>query len=185
MLFNSVEFIFGFFPVVALLFFGSARWNHPAAAAWLALASLFFYGWWNWVYVSLLVASAAFNYICGFYLARFVRARRTRAAGAMLAFAVSANLLLLGYYKYANFFLGIWGSVTGNASGIGQIVLPLGISFFTFTQIAFLADVYRGYVKEYNPIHYGLFVTYFPHLIAGPHPAPQGNDAAVRGGANL
>ena len=168
MLFNSVEFIFGFFPIAALVFFGIARWSHPAAAAWLALASLFFYGWWNWAYVPLLVASAAFNYVCGLHLARFVRARRTRAAGAVLAFAVSANLLLLGYFKYANFFLGIWGSVTGNASGIGQIILPLGISFFTFTQIAFLADVYRGYVKEYNPIHYGLFVTYFPHLIAGP-----------------
>ncbi len=168
MLFNSVEFIFGFFPVTALVFFGIARRSHPAAAAWLALASLFFYGWWNWAYVPLLVASAAFNYVCGLHLARFVRARRTLAAGALLAFAVGANLLLLGYFKYANFFLGIWGSVTGNASAIGQIILPLGISFFTFTQIAFLADVYRGYVKEYNPIHYGLFVTYFPHLIAGP-----------------
>lgn len=168
MLFNSVEFIFGFFPVAALVFFGIARWSHPAAAAWLALASLFFYGWWNWAYVPLLVASAAFNYVCGVHLARFVRAHRTRAAGALFAFAVSANLLLLGYYKYANFFLGIWGSVTGDASSIGHIILPLGISFFTFTQIAFLADVHRGYAKEYNPIHYGLFVTYFPHLIAGP-----------------
>jgi alginate O-acetyltransferase complex protein AlgI len=168
MLFNSVEFIFGFLPVVALAFFVIARWSHPAAAAWLALASLFFYGWWNWMYVPLLVASAAFNYVCGVHLARYVRAERSRAAGALLAFAITANLLLLGYYKYANFFLGIWGSVTGNASDIGQVVLPLGISFFTFTQIAFLADVYRGYVKEYNPIHYGLFVTYFPHLIAGP-----------------
>jgi alginate O-acetyltransferase complex protein AlgI len=168
MLFNSVEFIFGFFPVAALVFFWIARWSHPVAAAWLALASLFFYGWWNWVYVPLLVASATFNYMCGVYLAGFVRVRRTQAARAMLAFAVSANLVLLGYYKYANFLLGIWGSVTGNASDIGQIVLPLGISFFTFTQIAFLADVYRGYVKEYNPVHYGLFVTYFPHLIAGP-----------------
>ena len=168
MLFNSVEFIFGFLPVVALVFFGIARWSHPAAAAWLALASLFFYGWWNWTYVPLLVASGAFNYYCGVHLARFVRAQRSRAAGALLAFAVTANLLLLGYYKYANFFLGIWGSVSGNASGIGQVILPLGISFFTFTQIAFLADVYRGFVKEYNPIHYGLFITYFPHLIAGP-----------------
>jgi len=168
MLFNSVEFIFGFLPVTALVFFGIARWSHPAAAAWLGLASLFFYGWWNWAYVPLLVASAAFNYTCGVHLARYVRARRTRAAGVLLAFAVSANLLLLGYFKYANFFLGVWSSVTGDASSIGQIILPLGISFFTFTQIAFLADVYRGYVKEYNPIHYGLFVTYFPHLIAGP-----------------
>ena len=73
MLFNSVEFIFGFLPIAALVFFGIARWSHPATAAWLALASLFFYGWWNWAYVPLLVASAAFNYGCGLHLARFVR----------------------------------------------------------------------------------------------------------------
>ena len=168
MLFNSFEFIFGFFPITAAVFFCLARWSHPAAAAWLALASLFFYGWWNWAYVPLLLASAAFNYACGVYLARLVRTRRTRPAGVLFAFAIAANLLLLGYYKYANFFLGTWSSLTGNASDIGQIILPLGISFFTFTQIAFVADVYRGYAKEYNPIHYGLFVTYFPHLIAGP-----------------
>src|SRR5271156_3535999 len=106
MLFNSVGFIFGFFPVVVLVFFSIARWSQPTAAAWLALASLFFYGWWNWAYVPLLVASAAFNYVCGVYLARLVRTRRSHAAGALLAFAVGANLLLLGYYKYANFFLG-------------------------------------------------------------------------------
>ncbi|TMH59499.1 MAG: MBOAT family protein [Betaproteobacteria bacterium] len=168
MLFNSVEFIFGFLPVTALIFFGLARWSHPAAAAWMAFASLFFYGWWNWTYVPLLMASAAFNYACGARLARFVRLGRTRAAGTLFAFAVAANLLLLGYYKYANFLLGTWGSVTGHATDFGQIILPLGISFFTFTQIAFLADVRRGYAREYNPIHYGLFVTYFPHLIAGP-----------------
>jgi alginate O-acetyltransferase complex protein AlgI len=168
MLFNSVEFIFGFFPVTVLVFFGLARWSHSAAAAWLTFASLFFYGWWNWAYVPLLVASAAFNYMCGVHLARLVRGDRTRAAGALFALAVAANLLLLGYYKYANFFLGTWGSLTGYASDMGQIILPLGISFFTFTQIAFLADVHRGYAREYNPIHYGLFVTYFPHLIAGP-----------------
>src|SRR6266576_6805342 len=115
MLFNSVEFIFGFLPIAALVFFGIARWSHLAAAAWLALASLFFYGWWNWAYVPLLVASAAFNYVCGLHLARVVRSRRTHAAGALLAFAVSANLLLLGYFKYANILLVIWGSVSGNA----------------------------------------------------------------------
>lgn len=114
MLFNSVEFIFGFLPLTALLFFGIARWSHAWAAAWLAFASLFFYGWWNWAYVPLLVGSAAFNYLCGVRLARFVRAGRTRAAGVLFALAVTANLLLLGYYKYANFFLGIWGSLTGN-----------------------------------------------------------------------
>ena len=168
MLFNSVEFIFGFLPLTALVFFGLARRSHAVAACWLALASLFFYGWWNWAYVPLLLASAAFNYACGVRLARFVREHRTVAAGALFAFAVTANLVLLGYYKYANFLLGIWGSLGGHAPAVGQIILPLGISFFTFTQIAFLADVRRGYAKEYNPVHYGLFVTYFPHLIAGP-----------------
>ena len=168
MLFNSAEFIFGFLPVTVLVFFCLARWSHAAAAGWLAFASLFFYGWWNWAYVPLLVASAAFNYVCGVQLARLVRENLTRAAGTLFALSITANLLLLGYYKYANFFVGSWGSFTGNPSDIGPIILPLGISFFTFTQIAFLADVHRGYAREYNPIHYGLFVTYFPHLIAGP-----------------
>jgi alginate O-acetyltransferase complex protein AlgI len=167
MLFNSVEFVFGFFPLTVLVFFLVGRRSPMAAAAWLALASLFFYGWWNWIYVPLLVASAAFNYVCGVRLAKLVRANRPRAAGALFAFAIAADLALLGYFKYANFFLDIWGSLSG-AKAAAQIVLPLGISFFTFTQIAFLADVRRGYAKEYNPIHYGLFVTYFPHLIAGP-----------------
>ncbi len=98
----------------------------------------------------------------------------------MLAFAISANLALLGYYKYANFFVHIAGSVTGNPMNMERIVLPLGISFFTFTQIAFLVDAYRGYAKEYNPIHYGLFVILLPAPHRRPHPAPQGDDAAVR-----
>lgn len=168
MLFNSVEFIFGFFPITVVVFFLLARRSHRAAAGWLTMASLFFYGWWNWVYVPLLVGSAVFNYACGVRLARPVHAGRARTARAVVAFAITANLLLLGYYKYANFFLGTWSALTGDAVPIASIILPLGISFFTFTQIAFLADVYRGYAKEYDPVHYGLFVTYFPHLIAGP-----------------
>jgi D-alanyl-lipoteichoic acid acyltransferase DltB (MBOAT superfamily) len=168
MLFNSVEFIFAFFPLTVLVFFGVARISHVLAAGWLTLASLFFYGWWNPAYVVLLLASIAFNYASGFHLARLVTACRPRSARALLAFAISANLALLGYYKYANFFVNIAGSVTGNPMNMERIVLPLGISFFTFTQIAFLVDAYRGYAKEYNPIHYGLFVSYFPHLIAGP-----------------
>jgi len=166
MLFNSVEFIFGFFPITVVAFFLIARSSHRAAAAWLALASLFFYGWWNPAYVLLLLLSVVFNYTSGFFLARLVRAGRR--VGPFLAFAVAANLVLLGYYKYANFFVRVAADLTGGTSVVGQIVLPLGISFFTFTQIAFLVDVSRGYAKEYNVIHYGLFVTYFPHLIAGP-----------------
>ena len=168
MLFNSVEFIFGFFPITVFVFFRLARVDHMAAAGWLGLASLFFYGWWNSAYVLLLLLSIAFNYTSGFLLARLVRAGRRTMSGPFLAFAVTANLALLGYYKYAHFFVRIATDLTGGTSGLGHIVLPLGISFFTFTQIAFLVDVSRGYAREYNFVHYGLFVTYFPHLIAGP-----------------
>jgi len=82
--------------------------------------------------------------------------------------AITINLILLGYFKYANFFADNLNHLVGTALPIGEVFLPLGISFFTFTQIAFLVDTYQGKVKEYNFIHYTLFVTYFPHLIAGP-----------------
>jgi alginate O-acetyltransferase complex protein AlgI len=168
MLFNSVPFVFGFFPATVVVFFIVARSSHLLAAAWLAAASLFFYGWWNPAYVLLLLGSIAFNYACGILLARAVRTGGRDLARLALTFAVIANLALLGYYKYANFFVHIVADVTGTTLSLQQIILPLGISFFTFTQIAFLVDVYRGYAKEYNFIHYILFVTYFPHLIAGP-----------------
>lgn len=168
MLFNSSEFIFGFFPVTVLLFFWVARFSHKLAASWLTAASIFFYGWWNPAYVLLLVASVAFNYACGFSLARLVTTGNKHTAKMVLAIAVASDLALLGYYKYANFFLHTWDVLAGTNFNVENIILPLGISFFTFTQIAFLVDAYRGIAKEYSPIHYGLFVTYFPHLIAGP-----------------
>ena len=86
----------------------------------------------------------------------------------MLAGAIGVNLILLGYFKYANFFATNLNQLAGTSLNIGEVILPLGISFFTFTQIAFLVDTYQGKVKEFNFVHYTLFVTYFPHLIAGP-----------------
>ena len=86
----------------------------------------------------------------------------------LLVGAIAVNLILLGYFKYANFFLENLNQLTGSSRPIGEFILPLGISFFTFTQIAFLVDTYQGKVKEFNFVHYTLFVTYFPHLIAGP-----------------
>ena len=168
MLFNSVEFIFAFLPVTVAVFFAIAQFNHLAASGWLTLTSLFFYGWWNPRYVPLLLASIAFNYLCGYRLAHLASVDRRRAAKLLLTFAVVANLALLGYYKYAGFFSEVLSSVIGGNFRIASLVLPLGISFFTFTQIAFLVDAYRGLAREYNPVHYGLFVSYFPHLIAGP-----------------
>lgn len=171
MLFNSLVFIFLFLPVAFALFFLFARTSHLLAAGWLAAASLFFYGWWNPVYVALLLLSIVFNYFAGMAIARLASGTTPRDAHrktSIAVVAVSANLLLLGYYKYSNFFLINTAALTGLAPPSTEIILPLGISFFTFTQIAFLVDTYKGKVKEYNFVHYCLFVTYFPHLIAGP-----------------
>lgn len=144
-----------------MIFFLLGRGNQRLAAAWLMAASIFFYGWWNKSYVVLLLCSIIFNYCMGTWIGRNLITRH-RLARFILSLGVTADLLLLGYYKYANFFL------SQVHLSVGEIILPLGISFFTFTQIAYLADVYRGEVKEYNFLHYGTFVTYFPHLIAGP-----------------
>jgi D-alanyl-lipoteichoic acid acyltransferase DltB (MBOAT superfamily) len=168
MLFNSTIFIFVFLPLTFAVFFLLARVSHVMAAGWLAAASLFFYGWWNPAYVGLLMASVVFNYYAGMRIARAVADAREQRKKWLTIFAVAANLALLGYYKYSNFFLANAAAVIGFAPPQADIILPLGISFFTFTQIAFLVDTFNGKVKEYRFVHYCLFVTYFPHLIAGP-----------------
>lgn len=164
MLFNSYQFIFLYLPTVFFGFFWIARSSHRLAALWLVVASLLFYGWWNPKFVSLLLASIIVNYGAGYLIAN---ARKVRQSKHLLVGAIVANLLLLGIFKYANFFTSIANSA-GAQLGLLDIILPLGISFFTFTQIAFLVDVHRGIAREYNFIHYLLFVTWFPHLIAGP-----------------
>jgi len=168
MLFNSYVFIFGFLPVTLLGFFWLARAaNQRLALAWLVAASLFFYGWWNPVYVGLIVASMVFNYAVGSMLGRGALDRWiTRKA--LLAAGVATDLAVLAYFKYANFFVDNVNLLAGADWHIAHIVLPLGISFFTFTQIAFLVDAYRGEAREYDFLRYALFVTYYPHLIAGP-----------------
>ena len=169
MLFNSPIFIFVFLPIVIFTFyFVGSRGYYRAAIDWLALASLFFYGWWNPAYVVLLLVSIIYNYVFGLWIIKAGIKQDDVRQKRLLIVVVAANLLLLGYYKYANFFLSNLNSLTGSHLSLVKIVLPLGISFFTFTQIAFLVDCYQGKVKEYNFIHYTLFVTYFPHLIAGP-----------------
>ncbi len=170
MLFNSYAFIFFYLPVVLLGFFRLSRINHSYAAAWLALASLFFYGYWNPAYVGLLLLSIICNYAFGMWIAKagsgkwIVDSRKKQ----LLIVAIAANLALLGYYKYANFFVTNLDALLGTDWNFANIILPLGISFFTFTQIAYLVDTYQGRVREYNFVHYVLFVTFFPHLIAGP-----------------
>ena len=165
MLFNSYAFLFGFLPITLCGYFLLARRSIRAASAWLAAASLAFYGYWDFHYVPLLVASIIFNYVVGRQISN---AGGGPIVGKLLLFGVVSNLALLGYFKYADFFvesLTTLGAVEAQPLGI---ILPLGISFFTFTQIAYLADARAGKASEYAFTNYVLFVTYFPHLIAGP-----------------
>jgi len=165
MLFNSYPFIFLFLPIALIGYFVLVRLNHLAPVIWLALASLAFYSVSNWQFVLLLVASVAFNYVIGLLLV----SKRPRPASrfAALTIGVGGDLLTLGYFKYAGFLAANFNAVFSTGFTV-NVLLPVGISFYTFTQIAFLVDAYRGNVARYALPHYALFVTYFPHLIAGP-----------------
>lgn len=185
MLFNSYEFLFGFLPVTALVYLLLLRARHATAAKlWLAVASLFFYGWWNVLYLPLLLGSIVFNFAVANAIASeapaWVRFRRP-----VFWFGIAANVSLLGYFKYADWLISNWNGVFGAGVPLLHLLLPLGISFFTFQKIAYLTDIYRGEVKPRSPVDYALFVTFFPQLIAGPivHHAeiiPQFEDARNR-----
>ncbi len=165
MLFNSYLFIFLFLPVALAGYFALGRVGNLAPVVWLALASLVFYSVGNWQYVPLLVASIAFNYLIGYLL--IARQLRPSSRFAVLTAGVAGDLLVLGIFKYAG-FLAVNFNAMFSTGFVVNILLPVGISFYTFTQIAFLVDAYRGKVARYALPHYALFVTYFPHLIAGP-----------------
>jgi alginate O-acetyltransferase complex protein AlgI len=165
MLFNSYPFIFLFLPVALFGYFALGRLGNLAPVIWLALASLAFYAVSNWQFVALLLASIAFNYVIGWLL--IVRRLRGGPRFAALAAGVAGDLLVLGYFKYAGFLAANLNAIFSTGLSV-NVLLPVGISFYTFTQIAFLVDAYRGNVARYALPHYALFVTYFPHLIAGP-----------------
>ena len=168
MLFHSYEFIFVFLPLTIILFFAiGGRGHHSLAISFLVGMSLFFYGWWNPVYLVLITGSILFNYFLGMTLNNNEGGTYFSIRG-ILIIGVIGNLALLGYFKYANFFVENLNILTGNSIHLEQIVLPLGISFFTFQQITFLIDAYKGETQENNFLHYCLFVTFFPQLIAGP-----------------
>ncbi len=172
MLFNSYEFIFVFLPLALLGFFKLAKyWGRQAAIAWLVLASLAFYGWWNPAYLVLIVSSALFNYAIGTTLSRqSPSARQGSGRRLILTLGIAANLGLLIYFKYAAFLVSTFYffAAEGGAGNVPDILLPLAISFFTFQQIAYLTDAYYGMTREYGILYYFLFVTFFPQLIAGP-----------------
>ncbi|MGW1418949.1 MBOAT family O-acyltransferase [Bradyrhizobium manausense] len=165
MLFNSYPFILLFLPVVLAGYFALGRRSNLTPVIWLALASIVFYAIGNWQFVALLLLSIVFNYGVGHLLivAKLGPSRRKAA----LVIGVTGDLLVLGIFKYAGFVTENVNALAGTHLAL-HILLPVGISFYTFTQIAFLVDAYRGQVAAYALPHYALFVTYFPHLIAGP-----------------
>jgi alginate O-acetyltransferase complex protein AlgI len=164
MLFTSPEFLFVFLPVTLAGFFLLGARSHALAIGWLAVASMIFYGYWSPIHTPLLAVSIAFNFIIGTLISRH---HPGRLAGWLLLLGVAVDLGLLGYFKYAGFLAANLAALA-HKSWSYEVALPVGISFFTFTQIAFLVDARRGHAREYNPMHFALFVTYFPHLIAGP-----------------
>ncbi len=167
MLFNSYAFIFCFLPITLIGFFSLTRLRlTQVALAWLVIASLGFYSYWSIAYLPLLLISIGINYQVGKHISKSDLG--SKQAKNLLWAGICFNLGLLAYYKYANFFINSVEQVLNTNWSIPQIILPLGISFYTFTQTAYLVDAYRGETKNYNFLTYSLFVTFFPHLIAGP-----------------
>ena len=169
MLFSTPSFIFLFLPISFFVYFLLNRNGLILAGkTWLVATSLFFYAYWNLAYLPILLGSIFFNFAVGTGFSKITSKHLRFSPRLILILSILTNLSLLAYFKYFNFLIDNTNAVLHTAIDIPKILLPLGISFFTFTQIAYLVDSYRGEVKEYNFINYALFVTYFPHLIAGP-----------------
>jgi D-alanyl-lipoteichoic acid acyltransferase DltB (MBOAT superfamily) len=169
MIFSSPKFILLFLPIAFLGYFYLNRIRLVLAGkAWLVAVSLFFYAYWNIAYLPLLVGSILFNFAVGSALAPNPSKSPRFSRRFVLACGIIGNLGLLGYFKYADFLIDNINAAFDIGFISPHLLLPLGISFFTFTQIAYLVDSYRGEAKEYDFLNYALFVTFFPHLIAGP-----------------
>lgn len=177
MIFSSWQFILLFLPISFFVYF----WlNHrrliTAGKVWLVAASLFFYGYWDVQYLPLILGSIFLNFAIGTGLAQshpqspheIKKPNHRINRKVVLITGIAVNLILLGYFKYTDFLLSNINSVLSANYTLPHILLPLAISFFTFTQIVYLVDSYRGETADYDLLNYSLFVTFFPHLIAGP-----------------
>ena len=166
MLFSSWPFVAFFLPVTWIVFrFLQKYATREITLLWLVAASLFFYGWFKPAYLLIVLVSMAFNYALGMMLAQKPWKQGKRRN--LLIFGIAANLAALFYYKYTGLFFRTL-NMAGGSYDIPDIILPLGISFFTFQKIAWLVDSYRRETQEPNFLHYALFITFFPQLIAGP-----------------
>ena len=166
MLFNSYEFVFLLLPLTLLIWYGLNRVRlYAAAKVSLVIASLIFYAYFNWSYLPIILGSIAVNYLIGLVLVSDAPKALRRIAVWM---GVLGNLGVLGYFKYFDFFLQNLNLLFHADFAMRNIVLPLGISFFTFQQLSYVIDCYKRTVPKYNFLDYALFVSFFPQLVAGP-----------------
>jgi len=168
MLFNSYEFMFVFLPIAWLVYRLCDSYLPSAKFAWLVLASLGFYAWWDVRFLPLFAASILFNFWIGNVIHNANQTQRHSRSLWLLRLGLFANLALLGFFKYVNFFIENASSIASFSYSPIDVVLPIGISFFTFQQIAYLVDVRRGLADRYSLTGFALFVGFFPQLIAGP-----------------
>ncbi len=168
MLFNSYEFIFLYLPITFFIYFYlNKKRLLDASKAFLVVSSLFFYSWWNIIYLPLILMSMVFNYAIGTSLTKN-KEYKTISRKKLLIIGIVGNVSLLGYFKYSDFFISNINLVFDSDIQLLNLALPLAISFFTFQQIAYLVDLYKNETKEYDFLNYALFITFFPQLIAGP-----------------
>ena len=168
MIFSTYEFIFLFLPVTFFIYFILNRFElHSISKIWLIACSLYFYAQGSPDFFVFFLGSIVGNYIIGSTMARMEGNQKVQKK-FLLLIGLAGNICLLGYYKYTDFFIENYNLLTGSSYSLKHIVLPIGISFFTFQLIAFLVDSYRGETKQYDIINYLLFITFFPQLIVGP-----------------
>lgn len=170
MLYNSYVFIFVYLPIVLAGWYALNRFKmYNGSLVWLVMSSLFFYGYFNWSYLPVIVISIAVNYISGMLISpetKYIKQIRIRRL--LFIFSLVFNIGILFFYKYFDFFVQNINVVFKTDFTMVNLLLPLGISFFTFQQISYVVDSYRGTLNKYSLLEYSLFVTFFPQLIAGP-----------------
>ena len=166
MVFSSLLFLFRYLPVMLILYYAAPRRLRNGV---LFLGSLFFYGWGEPVYISLMLFSSLVDYTHGLAISRMQqRGERNKARLAVASSAV-INLSLLGFFKYSGFLTETLNGWLGTSIPVPELALPIGISFYTFQTMSYTIDVYRGHVKaQKNLVDFGDYVSMFPQLIAGP-----------------
>ena len=163
MLFSSIPFLYYFLPIVLILYAITPRAFKNTV---LLISSLVFYAWGEPIYVFLMIATVGLGYVFGLLIEKF---KNTVWSKIFLILSVTSSLGALGYFKYADFFIANFNRITGLSVPLLRLVLPIGISFYTFQILSYTIDVYRGDVKaQRNPINLGAYVALFPQLIAGP-----------------